>query len=95
LDDAAAKANLLWLQLVKQHFGIIIYLTSSAEPAAAMRLYKRLLQGRPRALPCRGISTDGGCDDPESTYWVSGMSQSAPFSMVVSLVVQAYLVVSV
>jgi hypothetical protein len=33
LDDAAAKANLLWLQLVEQHFGIIIYLTSSADEA--------------------------------------------------------------
>jgi hypothetical protein len=84
--NAAAKANLLWLQLVEQHFGIVVASTSTAEPAAAMRLYKQLLQGRPRALPCRGLSTDGGCDDPDSTtYWVSGMPQSVPLSMFVSL----------
>lgn len=69
---AAAKANLLWLHLIQQQFGILLSTTSTVEPAAAMSLYQQLLQGRPRALPCRGVSTDGGCDEPDSsTYWVS------------------------
>lgn len=77
---AAAKANLLWLQLIQQEFGILLSSTATVEPAAAMGLYQQLLKGssKPRALPCRAVCTDGGCDDPDnSTYWVNSCLQPA------------------
>lgn len=70
-----SQTNLLWLQLVQRDFGILLSSTSEIQPAAARQLYRRLLEGssRPRALACRAVCTDGGCDDPNhSTYWVSG-----------------------
>jgi hypothetical protein len=72
----ASQSNPLWLQLVRQDFGIEVALTADIEPAAAAVLYRRLLGGssRPRALPCRAVCTDGGCDEPNSsTFWVSAV----------------------
>lgn len=72
--NTAARANLLWLQLIQQDFGLSLGSTADAEPGTAKALYQRLLEGssRPRALPCRAVCTDGGCDEPDSSkYWVS------------------------
>lgn len=72
--NTAARANLLWLQLIQQDFSLSLASTADAEPGAAKALYQRLLEGssRPRALPCRAVCTDGGCDEPDSSkYWVS------------------------
>lgn len=69
----ASRGNPLWLQLLSRDFGLALSSTASAGAAAAVGLYKQLLQGsrKQRALPCRAVCTDGGCDAPDSsTYWV-------------------------
>lgn len=72
----ASWGNPLWLQLLSRDFGLSLSSTASAGAAAAVGLYKQLLQGsrKQRALLCRAVCTDGGCDaqDSSSTYWVSG-----------------------
>lgn len=68
----AAQSSTLWMQLLSDDFGVAVTAQHQLQPVAVAVLYKRLLHGSLRALPCRAICTDGGCDDPSSsTYWVS------------------------
>lgn len=84
---AAARANLLWLQLIAADFGVELVSSTTtaasasgadgaAEDAAGRATYQRLLHGGRnsalRALPCRAVATDGGCDEADgTTFWVS------------------------
>jgi hypothetical protein len=77
--STVSRGNPLWLQLLSRDFGLALTSTTSAGAAAAVGLYKQLLEGSKtqHALPCRAVCTDGGCDAAaDSTYWVSSLNSN-------------------